>query len=76
VSGLQIICGICGNRSNVWPQSPEEFRLLVPEGWHLVPFPKELIDAAALNDDPDPYRVCSLRCLHLLEQKLEHLKRS
>jgi len=58
----------------VWPKTSEEFSTLIPEGWYKIPFPKELLNDPEKGFMPDPYRVCSIKCLHAMEQKLEQLK--
>lgn len=67
---LQIICGICGTKSDIWPKTDKEFKELVPDGWFKIDFPKRTGD----DRDYDPYRVCSIGCLHKMEQLLEQIK--
>jgi len=73
---LQIICGICGKESGAFPKTDEEFKGLIPDGWFTVKTPLELTNPNDLdcNPDPVPYRVCSIRCLHKMEQVLQGLK--
>ena len=73
---MQFICGICGNESSVYPKTDKEFESLVPSGWFTVNTPVELTDPKnpECNPNPVPYRVCSIECLHAMEQLLQDLK--
>lgn len=73
MNGLQIICGICGKKSGYFPKNEEEFKNLVPEGWHTVPFPIELWPSDRDFSEAYPYRLCSIKCLHKMEQLLKKM---